>query len=186
MKRVIAFLFLTSVALCQEKPYLQRWSTTVTLDSSETKTMYLIHPGVDWIGSDKNPVLMWEKPDGDAAISKVDKRDLTGDVFVTVVPEAVTAEESDSLGTYMKPFSYEENTEEWYESGNDSTFLQFGKGIYTAASMRYLDWDDGEAYTIHLSGELWASPGIAFRWEQAADDVADADVKLNITVEIRR
>lgn len=189
MKRLIMILVLATAVsvLAQDKPYLQRYHTSAVLDSTEQKTMYLFHPQVDWVYSGSKPsVLSWTKPDSTDLISKVKKQDITGDIFITVVPEAVTAEESDSLYTYAKPFVYEENTSKWYESANDSTFLIFGKDLYVSGTMDYLNWTDGKAYTLHLSGEVWGSPAIAFRFGQLAGDVADADTKLNITVEIRR
>jgi len=189
MKRllIICLVLLISASLFGQynRSYIKRYDITVTLDSTESEILYIPWPAPDFIFVNSDPGIYTSLDSLDApAIHEF--YETTGGMFIHIIPEYITAEESDSFLSYIKPLTYDPNKLKWYTSKNDSTFLYYGKGIYTAASATMLDWDNGECYTVDLGGETWRCAGIALYLQQYAYDTATADTKFYIVVYIRR
>jgi|GEM_PF-3030763 len=153
---------------------------TFDLDSTETQNVYVSFPYPDhgfYFRVDTTRLKSAERVSTNQLMSG------TGNVFVNIVIDSLTRDESDSLAPYMKPFSYSVGKKYWYESENDSLFIDFTTaGDYTSTSAVYLDHSHEKMYTAQLSGWMWSSGGLVFKFSQTANDVAGAKHRVYFTI----
>jgi hypothetical protein len=184
MKRLIG-LFLIFSVLCAAQDKVTTVGlilpefTTVTLDSSDSQTLYVTFPYTAGPTSARRIQISTTKPTSTSAQAINPVFSSSGNVFVHVIPDTLTRQESDSLYAYIKPLVYDSNKKDWYTSEKDSTFLVFDTiGMYSSTVADYLDWTHGKCYTTTLTNELWPCAGFTITFVQRAFNVATADTKL--------
>ena len=150
-----------------------------TLDSAVAKVFYIPWPTTRW--SQQTTLDTVALTTAHPAYQRQELQ-ATGDVFIGVVLEEITAE-SDSLIAWIKPYWFDTTKESWYESANDSTFLVLDTpGVYAQAGVDYLDWTTAKSYSVQLSNELWSSGGFTLTFKQYTYDNAGASTRVNLSV----
>jgi len=151
-----------------------------TLDSAVAKVFYIPWPTTRW--SQQTTLDTVALTTAHPAYQRQELQ-ATGDVFVQVLMDTVTRDESDSLIAWIKPYTYDYNKEAWAESANDSTFLVLDTpGVYAQAGVDYLDWTHGKTYTVQLSNELWSSGGFTLHFKQYTYNTAGASSRAFVGV----
>lgn len=107
----------------------------------------------------------------------------SGDIGIGMyITKTGSQEESDSLGTYIKPLFYD-STKGWFESANDSTFLKWDTpDWYTASSRDWLDWTTAKGYSVTLSGETIPAAGfVLYITQRAKTEGANQVAQINLS-----
>ncbi len=158
-----------------------QWTST-WLAGTEKDTVFVIFPsdrldasgGIDTVAASTNET----QANRNAWVG-------TGDVFITIIPEVGTAEESDSLYAYFKPYAYNNSKDAWYVIKNDSTFAVFNtQNEYVDETIHWLNWTAGTCYGIQLSNELWSCGGFVFILGQKAINTTNASARVYVGVYI--
>lgn len=189
MKKVLILLFvLFAVSLfAQGKvisvPIIIPESTTITLDSTATSTIYVSFPPPSGPTSASRTAISTTAFSATSAQSVNRVFSSTGDVYVSFVADTSVREESDSLTAWIQPYVYEINKNAWYETAADSTFLVFDTpGTYIATSADYLNWTHGKLYGVPLSNELWPCSGFSITFYAKQFNTAGSQTKLYLTI----
>jgi len=160
-------------------------STSILLDSTETQTIYIAFPSPSGPGDNSVPYdtsTIFTASD----ITGISKQFTAKSIHISIVPDTITIQESDSLVAYYHPLNWSPSKTAWYKASNDSTFLVFStRASYTNATVSYLDWTHGKNYSAFLTEALiWPGSGIAITFVQYAFDNAGSATTLNIEVYI--
>jgi len=161
--------------------------TTFTLSATGTETIYVYFLPPAGESSTTRYVVSTSLPTTAVQNAEFINYSATGAGGVSVIPEYVTKEESDSLAAWIHPLVYDATKDAWYISANDSIFIVMdAPRTYTAASIDYLDWTNGECYTFNLTGELQPFAGFALTFYAKLFNVVNSDVKVTLGINIVR
>ena len=157
---------------------------TVTIDSITEKTIYYLFPHPRGLASTHRTAPSTTAPtSASVQVADAPMFSSTGDVFISMVLDTLTASDTDSLYAYVKPLVYDNAKKAFYTSASDVFYLVFDTaGTYTASAIDYLSWTHGYCYTASLSGALWPCAGFALTIDRVSGGVANADVKAYVGI----
>ena len=188
MRKLLTMLIL--LALCvpvsaqttyqARHPRITAQYLTVTLDSTATATVYCLFRPT----RESNLFSISETaPTSTAQATRLEEWSCTGDVFISMVLDTLTNQESDSLYAYVQPYVYDATKAAYYTVQTQIEYLVFDTDdTYTQATVDYLDWSQGLCYGTSLSGALWPCAGFVLTIGQAAFDEAGAATTVYLAV----
>jgi len=180
---LLLLLVLCGPAIAQNQvwhPEIKAEYLTVTLDSTATATVYCLF----WPTRESKRVAISETaPTSTGDQTRLAEYTATGDVFVAMVLDTLTAEESDSFYVSIQPYVYDATKAAFYtvESHIDYLVLDTDDS-YTASTADYLDWTHGKCYGASLTGALWPTAGFVITLGQKAFDEAGAAATVYLSV----
>lgn len=179
---VIAFFVLTGLFGQQVlRSLIQPEHINVTLTATQTRKIYYVFPPPEGADNANRTSPSTSSPSSTTGQATTERFSSSGNVGVSMYLVKGTVEESDSLGSYIKPLYYDPTTG-WYESSKDSTFLKWDSpDWYTASSITYLNWTTAKGYNISLGGELWEAAGFVLYLVQVAHNNAGASATARVT-----
>ena len=182
---ILAYLLIFTAVYAQQSvvalDVIRPEFTTVTLDSTASSTIYYIYPPPAGPGSPYRTAISTTAPTSASAQAQNLEFDAKGALTISIIPDSVTADESDSLYAYVQTLIYDPNEAAWYASSNDTLYLVLDTpGTYTATSIDYLNWTSGSCYTADLGGDIMPGAGLAVTVGAYQNDTAGADVKLYV------
>jgi len=161
-------------------PRIKAQYLTVTLDSSATATVYCLFEATR---NSKQFAISETAPTSTSEATRLAEWNCTGDVFVGMVLETLTQDESDSFYVSVQPYMYDATKAAYYTVASHIDYLVLDTDdSYTAASVDYLDWTSGTAYGASLTGALWPTCGFVLTLGQAAFDSTDAATTVYLSV----
>lgn len=186
MKWLIPLLLIPFLLFGQQKTIsisnIQPEFYTVTLDSTDTTTIYYIFPPPNGINSRDRTAISTTAPTSASAQAKNLDFASNGVMTIAIIPTYVTAEESDSLAGFIQTLIYDENLAAWKVSTNDTLFLDFSTaGTYTGTSVSYLDWTSNSCYTADVGGSIMPGAGFALTLLERCADEAGSDAKIYVS-----
>lgn len=153
---------------------------TVTLDSTATATVYCLF----WPTREGARFSISETaPTSTSAQARLAEYTATGDVFVSMVLDTLTNQESDSFYVSIQPYVYDNTKQAFYTVQSHIDYLVLDTDdSYTSATVDYLDWTHGNCYGASLTGALWPTAGFVITLGQAAFDEAGAATTVYLSV----
>jgi len=166
MKKLFIVVLILFVGVCYGQGRivglhrLQPEYITVTCDSTDSTTIYVSFPPASGINSSHRTAISATAFTSASAQAIHQDFVATGDVYISVVTDTSTIEESDSMFAYIKPYFYDATKATWYAVNADKGYLVFDTaGTYIQSTVDYLDWTHGSGYGACLSNELWPCSG---------------------------
>jgi len=156
---------------------------TVTLDSTTTATVYYVFPVPQGVGNNRGYAISTTAPTATTA-GQSTYNDFAGNgaLSISIIPDILTAEESDSLSVQLNALTYNP-TWGWDITENDDLYLVFDTpGTYTSTSADWLDWTTDLSYIADVSGVMIPAAGFALVFSQQADDTPGAATTLYVSV----
>ena len=186
MKKILCLILISFGGLYAQQKQIDLWTIrpeyyTVTLDSTAETIVYYIFPPPAGENSNNRTAISTVAPTSASDQAKNLDFNAKGAIVISMIPDTVTAQESDSLYAYVQSLVYDKNKATWYRATNDTLFLVFDTpGTYTATAIDYLNWTHENCYTSSIGGTSGILPvaGFALTIGQYANDNAGADTKL--------
>jgi hypothetical protein len=188
MKRlIVALLLLTWLPLQAQSVVNQNEImveyVTIELDSTATANLYVLFQptkeGGRYAISETAPT---KANTGERQTTL--KRGLgTGDLAISIIPDTLTRQESDSLAVYYYPYVWDETKAAYYSATTDVKYLVFDTAdTYVQTAIDYLDWTHGTMYTSAFSGRILPFSGIHIVFDQKAYDTSTSASTLYVGI----